>query len=225
MNSIISIKNVKKRFQLGKTTVEALRGINLEIEAGFYCSIIGPSGSGKSSLLNIIGCIDVPLEGEVIFEGRNLEGLSEKELTRIRAEKIGFIFQNFNLNPILTAVENVAIPMRFIGERKRTSLQKAREVLEQVGLSHRMNHYPNELSGGERQRVGIARAIVKNPSLILADEPTGNLDTKIGLGIIELLREINEKKKTTVIQVTHDLEIANLSDKIFRLRDGVIVDE
>ena len=225
MNSIISIKNVKKRFQLGKTTVEALRGINLEIEAGFYCSIIGPSGSGKSSLLNIIGCIDVPLEGEVIFEGRNLEGLSEKELTRIRAEKIGFIFQNFNLNPILTAVENVAIPMRFIGERKRTSLQKAREVLEQVELSHRMNHYPNELSGGERQRVGIARAIVKNPSLILADEPTGNLDTKIGLGIIELLREINEKKKTTVIQVTHDLEIANLSDKIFRLRDGVIVDE
>jgi len=225
MNSIISIKNVKKRFQLGKTTVEALRGINLEIEAGFYCSIIGPSGSGKSSLLNIIGCIDVPLEGEVIFEGRNLEGLSEKELTRIRAEKIGFIFQNFNLNPILTAVENVAIPMRFIGERKRTSLQKAREVLEQVGLSHRMNHYPNELSGGERQRVGIARAIVKNSSLILADEPTGNLDTKIGLGIIELLREINEKKKTTVIQVTHDLEIANLSDKIFRLRDGVIVDE
>ena len=225
MNSIISIKNVKKRFQLGKTTVEALRGINLEIEAGFYCSIIGPSGSGKSSLLNIIGCIDVPLEGEVIFEGRNLEGLSEKELTRIRAEKIGFIFQNFNLNPILTAVENVAIPMRFIGERKRTSLQKAREVLEQVGLSHRMNHYPNELSGGERQRVGIARAIVKNPSLILADEPTGNLDTKTGLGIIKLLREINEKKKTTVIQVTHDLEIANLSDKIFRLRDGVIVDE
>jgi len=225
MNSIISIKNVKKRFQLGKTTVEALRGINLEIEAGFYCSIIGPSGSGKSSLLNIIGCIDVPLEGEVIFEGRNLEGLSEKELTRIRAEKIGFIFQNFNLNPILTAVENVAIPMRFIGERKRTSLQKAREVLEQVGLSHRMNHYPNELSGGERQRVGIARAIVKNPSLILADEPTGNLDTKTGLGIIKLLREINEKKKTTVIQVTHDLEIANLSDKIFKLRDGVIIDE
>lgn len=225
MNSIISIKNVKKRFQLGKTTVEALRGINLEIEAGFYCSIIGPSGSGKSSLLNIIGCIDVPLEGEVIFEGRNLEGLSEKELTRIRAEKIGFIFQNFNLNPILTAVENVAIPMRFIGERKRTSLQKAREVLEQVELSHRMNHYPNELSGGERQRVGIARAIVKNPSLILADEPTGNLDTKTGLGIIKLLREINEKKKTTVIQVTHDLEIANLSDRIFRLRDGVIVDK
>ena len=225
MNSIISIKNVKKQYQLGKTIVEALRGINLEIEAGFYCSIIGPSGSGKSSLLNIIGCIDVPLEGEVIFEGRNLEGLSEKELTRIRAEKIGFIFQNFNLNPILTAVENVAIPMRFIGERKKTSLQKAREVLGQVGLSHRMNHYPNELSGGERQRVSIARAIAKKPSLILADEPTGNLDTKTGLGIIRLLREINEKKKTTVIQVTHDLEIVNLSDRIFRLRDGVIVDK
>ncbi len=224
MNSIISIKNVKKQYYLGKTIVEALRGINLEIEAEFYCSIIGPSGSGKSSLLNIIGCIDVPLEGEVIFEGRNLAGLSEKELTRIRAEKIGFIFQNFNLNPILTAVENVAIPMRLIGERKKTSLQKASEVLGQVRLSHRMNHYPNELSGGERQRVAIARAIVKKPSLILADEPTGNLDTKTGLGIIRLLREINEKEDTTVIQVTHDLEIANLSDKIFRLRDGVIVD-
>lgn len=224
MNNIISIRNVKKQYRLGKTIVEALRGINLEIEAGLYCSIIGPSGSGKSSLLNIIGCIDVPSEGKVVLEGRNIEGFTERELTRIRAEKIGFIFQNFNLNPILTAIENVAIAMRFIGESKKISSQKSRAALDQVGLSHRMNHYPNELSGGERQRVAIARAIVKKPSLILADEPTGNIDTKTGMEIIRLLREINEKENTTVIQVTHDLEIADLSDKIFKLRDGVIVD-
>ncbi|MBU0529711.1 ABC transporter ATP-binding protein [bacterium] len=224
MNNIISIRNVKKQYHLGKTIVEALRGINLGIEAGLYYSIIGPSGSGKSSLLNIIGCIDVPSEGKVVLQGRNIEGFTERELTRIRAEKIGFIFQNFNLNPILTAIENVAIAMRFIGKSKKICLQNARAALDQVGLSHRTNHYPNELSGGERQRVAIARAIVKKPSLILADEPTGNIDTKTGHEIIRLLRKINEKQNTTVIQVTHDLEIADLSDKLFKLRDGVIVD-
>jgi len=223
MENIISIRNVKKYYHLGKTIVEALRGINLEIKAGLYCSIIGPSGSGKSSLLNIIGCIDIPSEGKVIVEGKDLEGLREKELTRIRAEKIGFIFQNFNLNPILTALENVAIALRFIGEDRKTSFERGREALGQVGLSHRINHYPNELSGGERQRVSIARAIVKEPSFILADEPTGNLDTTTGMEIIKLLGDINKNKNTTVVQVTHDMEIADLSDRIFSLRDGLIV--
>ena len=225
MDNIISIRNVKKRYHLGKTIVEALRGINLEIKEGLYCSIIGPSGSGKSSLLNIIGCIDVPSEGKVIIEGKDLEGFKERELTRIRADKIGFIFQNFNLNPILTALENVAIALRFIGENRKVSFEKGKEALEQGGLSHRMNHYPNELSGGERQRVSIARAIVKKPSFILADEPTGNLDTTTGMEIIKLMMDINKKKNTTVIQVTHNMEVADLSDRIFRLRDGVIVDK
>jgi putative ABC transport system ATP-binding protein len=224
MNSIIALQNVTKEYQLGQTTVAALRGVTLSLEQSQYYSIIGPSGSGKSSLLHIIGCMDLPTSGEIRLNGSSLNGLKEKDLTRIRAKEIGFIFQAFHLNPILTVRENVAIALRFLGVDKRTALEKAEQWLQKVGLGHRLNHYPSELSGGERQRVAIARAIVKKPALILADEPTGNLDTKTGREIIELLQQINREQNTTVVQVTHDMDIAQVSDTIFTLRDGTIVE-
>jgi putative ABC transport system ATP-binding protein len=223
MDTIVSLRDVRKEYHLGKTTVEALRGVNLELQRGGYYSIIGPSGSGKSSLLHIIGCMDIPTSGEVWLNGRRLNGLREKELTKIRAEEIGFVFQAFHLNPILTVAENVAIALRFLGVKKKVALERAQDWLEKVGLSHRIHHYPAELSGGERQRAAIARAIVKNPALILADEPTGNVDTPRGTEIIELLRKISRENKTTIVQVTHNLEVAGMSDVVFSLRDGEIV--
>jgi putative ABC transport system ATP-binding protein len=223
MNSIITLKKVKKEYQLGKTTVTALQGVDLDLEQGKYYSIIGPSGSGKSSLLHIIGCMDLPSSGEVSLNGMRLNGLKEKDLTRIRGKEIGFIFQAFHLNPILTVRENVAIALRFLGINKKPALQKADACLKKVGLSHRLRHYPSELSGGERQRVAIARAIVKKPALILADEPTGNLDSKTGQDIIGLLKQINREENTTIVQVTHDMDVARISDIIVTLRDGQIV--
>jgi putative ABC transport system ATP-binding protein len=222
VDTIISLRDVRKAYEMGETTVEALRGVDLELERGGYYSIVGPSGSGKSSLLHIVGCMDAPTSGEVRVNGKDVSRLSEKALTRIRAQDIGFVFQAFHLNPILTARENVAIALRFLGVRKKVALEKAEYWLDKVGLSHRLRHYPAELSGGERQRVAIARAIVKDPALILADEPTGNLDTRRGQEIVELLRETSREQKTTVIQVTHDMAVAQMGDAILTLRDGRI---
>jgi putative ABC transport system ATP-binding protein len=222
MTSLISLRNIKKEYQLGETTVQALRGVDLEIERGAYYSIIGPSGSGKSTLLHILGCMDVPTSGEANLNGQPLNGASEKALTKIRAKDIGFIFQAFHLNPILTVRENVAIALRFLGVPKAEAHRRAEACLQKVGMGHRLDHYPSELSGGERQRVAIARALVKKPSLILADEPTGNLDTKRGMEVIELIRQINREEGTTIIQVTHDPEVAAMSDVIIKMRDGQI---
>ena len=225
MDTIIQLKDVRKEYRMGETTVEALRGVNLELERGGYYSIIGPSGSGKSSLLHIIGCMDAPTSGEIRVNGKHVSGCGERDLTKIRAKDIGFIFQAFHLNPILTARENVAIALRFLGVRKKVALDRAEHWLGKVGLVDRVHHYPSELSGGERQRVAIARAMIKSPSLILADEPTGNLDTQTGEKVVELMRKINEEENTTIIQVTHDMEVAEKSDVILILRDGTIVDQ
>jgi putative ABC transport system ATP-binding protein len=223
MNALIVLNDVKKEYPMGHTTVQALRGVNLSLKKGRYYSIVGPSGSGKSTLLHILGCMDVPSSGDVQINGRKVAGLSERELTRVRAREIGFVFQSFHLNPILTVHENVAIALRFLGVGKQESNRRAAEWLERVGLGNRLRHYPSELSGGERQRVAIARAVVKNPALILADEPTGNLDSKTGGEIITLLREVNRRAGTTIVQVTHDREIAGMSDEIVSLRDGVVI--
>lgn len=222
MTSLISLRNIKKEYQLGQTTVHALRGIDLEIKRGVYYSIIGPSGSGKSTLLHILGCMDVPTSGEANLNGQALNRINERALTKIRAQEIGFIFQAFHLNPILTVRENVAIALRFLGTPKAEANRQVEACLLRVGMAHRLDHYPSELSGGERQRVAIARALVKNPSLILADEPTGNLDTKMGMEIIELIRQINHQEGTTIIQVTHDPQVAAMGDVIIKMRDGRI---
>jgi putative ABC transport system ATP-binding protein len=222
-DNIVSLKSVRKEYQMGEVTVEALRDVDMELERGGTYSIVGPSGSGKSSLLHIIGCMDAPSSGEVWINGRDVSGLNERALTKIRAQDIGFIFQAFHLNPILTARENVAIALRFLGVRKNAALEKAERWLDRVGLGHRIHHYPAELSGGERQRVAIARAIVKAPALILADEPTGNLDTERGKEIVELLRDLSQEQNTTIVQVTHDMEVATMNGCILTLRDGEIV--
>ncbi len=225
MNTIIRLKNVTKTYQMGASTVEALRDVDLELARGTFYSIVGPSGSGKSSLLHIIGCMDIPTDGELWLGEEYISQLEEKALTKIRAQHIGFIFQAFHLNPILTARENVAIALRFLGSRKAEALRRASDWLERVGLGHRLHHYPAELSGGERQRVAIARALVKAPQLVLADEPTGNLDSQRGHEIIDLLRQINQREHTTIIQVTHDPEVAKMSDCIITLRDGQVVEQ
>ena len=223
MNSLIQLKNVTKEYPMGKVTVQALRGVDLSLERGRYYSIVGPSGSGKSTLLHILGCMDLPTGGEVWVNGRQVNGMSEAALTAIRAQEIGFVFQSFHLSPILTVLENVAIALRFLGANKAEAESRARDWLKRVGLGHRLGHYPAELSGGERQRAAVARAVVKNPGLILADEPTGNLDSRTGREIIELMRAINREARTTIVQVTHDREIASLSDEIITLRDGEVV--
>ncbi|MEW5873048.1 MAG: ABC transporter ATP-binding protein [Chloroflexota bacterium] len=220
MDEYIRLEAVQKTYRLGQTWVTALRGITLSFERGAYYSIVGPSGSGKSSLLHILGCMDLPSQGQVWLDGKEISRLGESALTRLRAEQIGFIFQAFHLNPILTVWDNVAIALRILGEAQRTARQKAAECLAQVGLAQRMRHYPAELSGGERQRVAIARAIVKQPALILADEPTGNLDSHTGEQIIALLRAHNRQQGTTVIQVTHNPEVARIADRILHMKDG-----
>lgn len=223
MNSQVILKQVCKEYRMGSTTVQALRGVDISLDRGGYYSIVGPSGSGKSTLLHILGCMDLPTRGEVWLGEQAVHEMPEARMTALRAGQIGFIFQAFHLNPILTARENVAIALRFIGKTRKEANRLAEEWLTRVGLGHRLNHYPSELSGGERQRVAIARAVAKEPLLILADEPTGNLDSKTGLEIIHLLREINQQAGTTIIQVTHDLEIAALSDEVVNLRDGMVV--
>jgi putative ABC transport system ATP-binding protein len=223
MNTFFSLCGIRKEYTLGKTSVTALDGIDLDLEQGLFYSIVGPSGCGKSSLLHILGCMDTPSAGEMLFRGRRVDRFGETERTRLRAAEIGFVFQFFHLNPILTAHENVAIALRFLGSDKRTAFRKASDQLEKVGMTHRKDHYPAELSGGERQRVAIARAMVKHPSLLLADEPTGNLDSQKGREIMALLRNACREEGSTVIQVTHNREMAEQSDRIITLRDGRIL--
>jgi putative ABC transport system ATP-binding protein len=218
---MIRTVNLVKIYKMGEIDVPALRGVNLEVEKGEFVAIEGPSGSGKTTLLNMIGCLDRPTYGKVFLEDVDTSKLSDRELARIRREKIGFIFQMFNLIPTLNALENVALPMVFFGVSRRKRIKKAKELLRIVGLLDRANHKPSELSGGEQQRVAIARALANNPPVILGDEPTGNLDTESGKVVMDLLKKLNKKGKTLII-VTHDPEIAGKAHRIISMRDGTL---
>lgn len=219
--TIIDIKDIKRDFKLGAETVKVLKGVNLQIEKGDYVALMGPSGSGKSTLMNILGCLDTPSSGEYILNGKDVSSLNDDQLAEIRNKNIGFVFQTFNLLPRTTALDNVALPMVYAGYSKVERNERATEVLTQVGLSDRMDHHPNQLSGGQRQRVAVARALVNRPAIILADEPTGNLDTKTSIEIMGLFDEIHANGNT-VILVTHEEDIAEHAHRIIRLRDGVI---
>ena len=222
--NIIEIEDLHKIYTLGTTKVHALRGINMKIEKGEYTSIMGPSGSGKSTLMNIIGCLDVPSSGTYRLNNQDVSGLNDDQLAKIRNKEIGFVFQTFNLLPRASALHNVELPLIYNGTSASGRKDKAKSALEKVGLMDRMNHKPNELSGGQRQRVAIARALVNNPAMILADEPTGNLDTTTGeeiMGIFDLLNE----QGNTIILVTHEDFIAKHSRRIIRLKDGLIENE
>ena len=211
-----------KYYQMGPATIKALDGIELKIKRGEYISIMGPSGSGKTTLFNMIGGIDRPTRGRVYIDGVDIAKLDAYELAWLRCRKIGYIFQTFNLIPVLTAIENVMLPMIFAGVGREERIRRATEILETVGLGDRLHHKPGELSGGQQQRVAIARALANNPVIVLADEPTGNLDLHTGLEIISLLRELNKEKGVTVISATHDLKMIDVSDRIVYLRDGKI---
>ena len=224
MNSyqpVITLRNIVRNFKLGQETIQVLRSINLNIQRGEYVALMGPSGSGKSTLMNILGCLDTPTSGEYELNGQMVSRLSDNELADIRNKEIGFIFQTFNLLPRSTALDNVILPLIYAGETKADRDAKARKALDQVGLTDRIMHKPNELSGGQRQRVAIARALVNTPSFLLADEPTGNLDTKTSIEIMGLLHDIHAQGNTIII-VTHEEDIAQHAHRIIRLRDGVI---
>lgn len=218
---MIKMKNINKIYGAGAAKVEALRGIDLEVKNNEFIGLIGPSGSGKSTLMNIIGCLDVPTNGEYYLEGRSVESLNNNELAEIRNEKIGFIFQNFNLLPYATAFENVELPMLFKGVKARERKARTMELLDKVDLRKRAHHKPNELSGGEMQRVAIARALANNPCLVLADEPTGNLDTKSGDEILSIFEELWRQGHTLVV-ITHNPGISRRAQKIIKLKDGMI---
>ena len=219
--ALIKITDLKRNFALGEEIVYVLKGIDLEIGKGEYVALMGPSGSGKSTLMNLLGCLDTPTSGQYILNGKQVSKMQDDELAGIRNKEIGFVFQTFNLLPRTTALDNVALPMIYAGYSKADRRARASEVLTQVNLTDRMDHEPNQLSGGQRQRVAIARALVNKPSIILADEPTGNLDSKTSLEIMALFDEIH-KNGNTVILVTHEEEIAEYADRIIRLRDGMI---
>jgi putative ABC transport system ATP-binding protein len=219
--SLISITNIKRDFPLGNEIVYVLKGIDLDIKKGEYVALMGPSGSGKSTLMNILGCLDTPTSGTYILNGKHVSEMQDDELAGIRNKEIGFVFQTFNLMPRTTALDNVALPMVYAGYSKSERIERATEVLKQVGLDDRMDHKPNQLSGGQRQRVAVARALVNKPSIILADEPTGNLDSKTSVEIMNLFNEIHANGNT-VILVTHEEDIAAYAHRIIRLRDGII---
>ena len=218
---IIDIKGITRDFQLGTETVNVLKGIDLVINKGEYVALMGPSGSGKSTLMNILGCLDTPTSGSYILNGKQVSEMHDDELAEIRNKEIGFVFQTFNLMPRTTALDNVALPMVYAGFSKVDRNKRATEVLTQVGLADRMDHKPNQLSGGQRQRVAVGRALVNKPSIILADEPTGNLDSKTSVEIMKLFGEIHSNGNT-VILVTHEEDIAAHAHRIIRLRDGII---
>jgi ABC-type lipoprotein export system ATPase subunit len=215
--------NLTRTFEVGETTVKALRGINLEVERGQFVALVGPSGSGKSTFLNLVGGLDRPTEGELWVDGVELSASKEKTLTEHRRRRVGFVFQSFNLLPRLTALENVALPLMFVGVSEKERLRRAQTLLMQVGLTERMDHRPTQLSGGEQQRVAIARALISRAAIILADEPTGNLDTTTGTEIMALLRHLNQDQNVTLLLVTHDHEAAAFADHVVQLRDGQIV--
>ena len=221
MHEVIRIENLTRFYTIGEETVRALNGINLTIEKNEYVALMGPSGSGKSTLMNIIGCLDTPTSGEYFLNGPNVAQLSDSDLAAIRNKEIGFVFQTFNLLPRLTALQNVALPLVYGGIPEVERLKKAKEVLEQVGLGNRITHRPNELSGGQRQRVAVARALVNHPSIILADEPTGNLDSKTSEEIMQLL-DIIHQAGNTIVLVTHEEDIALRAKRVVRMRDGII---
>jgi putative ABC transport system ATP-binding protein len=224
--NIIELKGVKKDYPLGKTTVHALRNINFAVEEGDLLSIVGPSGSGKTTLLNIIGCIDQASEGSVAIHGTEVATMSDKQLTDLRLHKIGFIFQTFNLIPVLTVRENVEFPLLLMKKKifsKKEVRERAEKLIDEVGLKDHIEHRPYELSGGQRQRVAIARALVTNPDIVLADEPTANLDSETGEKILELMKELNVVEKTTFIFSTHDPDVLKYAKHIVKIRDGVIV--
>lgn len=222
IKNIVRVSGVTKNFDLGKLVVEVLKGIDLEIETGKYVSIMGPSGSGKSTLFNMIGGLDKPTSGKVFIDEVDIAQLDAYELAWLRCRKIGYIFQTFNLIPVMTALENVTIPMTFAGMSGDDSLERGMELLQLVGLEGRHSHRPSELSGGQQQRVAVARALANNPSIILADEPTGNLDLKTGEDIIKLLKELSVKYQVTIISATHDYKMLNVSDQVVWIRDGRI---
>ncbi|MBU2461806.1 ABC transporter ATP-binding protein [bacterium] len=219
---MIELRDVSKVYKLGNIEVRAIDGVNLEIEKGEFLTVMGPSGSGKSTLMNIIGCLDRPTSGEYCLEGRAIKNLSSNEQACVRLEKIGFIFQTFNLLPRLSALENVGLPLLYAGVNKNQRKSRALCLLESVGLADRLNHKPSELSGGERQRVAIARCLVNNPAIILADEPTGNIDSKASQHIMELLKLLN-KKGVTILLVTHNQELARYSTRMITSKDGRMV--
>ncbi len=226
MNGRLVLKDIQKVYKKGTISVDALRGVNLEIERGEFLSIMGPSGSGKTTLLNIIGCLDVPTSGEVIYNGTSLKNLKEDELSEYRKQNIGFIFQSYNLIPVLTVKENIELPM--IIEKKLSLAEREKrtmELIEEVGLKGMENRYPRELSGGQEQRVAIARALVKKPLLVLADEPTANLDSVTAEEIIEIMRQMNEIEKTTFIFSTHDPKVEKHAKRLIILKDGQIASD
>ena len=221
MENIIELKKIVRNFPLGTQVVKVLKGIDLQVERNEYTALMGPSGSGKSTLMNLLGCLDTPTSGEYWLNGQNVSQLVDNELAEIRNREIGFVFQTFNLLPRSTALENVMLPLIYAGYSSKDRKERAEEVLTQVGLSDRMDHRPNQLSGGQRQRVAVARALVNKPSIILADEPTGNLDSKTSVEIMALFSEI-QSNGNTVILVTHEEDIAEHANRIIRLRDGEI---
>src|SRR6478672_4996903 len=221
MQGIIQLENLKKNYYLGKQVIEVLKGISFDIFKNEYVALMGPSGSGKSTLMNILGCLDTPTAGTYILNGHDVSKMTDNELAEVRNKEIGFVFQQFNLLPRLTAVENVALPLVYAGMSKKLRLEKAMHTLEKVALTDRSHHKPNEMSGGQNQRVAIARALVNDPAIILADEPTGNLDTKTSYEIMDIFGKIHSSGNT-VILVTHEEDIANHAHRIIRLRDGVL---
>ncbi len=218
---LIQITDIKRDFQLGTETIYVLKGIDLQINKGEYVALMGPSGSGKSTLMNLLGCLDTPTSGTYILNGKDVSQMHDDDLAEVRNKEIGFVFQTFNLLPRTTALDNVALPMVYAGYSKSERNERAKEVLTQVGLGDRMDHQPNQLSGGQRQRVAVARALVNKPSIILADEPTGNLDSKTSIEIMKLFGEIHASGNT-VILVTHEEDIAAYAHRIIRLKDGMI---
>ncbi len=219
--TLIKVKNLKKQFQIGSEIVNAIKDISFEVNAGEFISIMGPSGSGKTTLMNIIGCLDTPTSGEYHLDDSEVSLLDDDELAAIRNRKIGFVFQSFHLLTRNTALKNVMLPLTYAGYDKSEATEKAKSVLDKVGLDDRINHKPNELSGGQQQRVAIARALVNNPSIIFADEPTGNLDTKTGEEIMNLFKELHRNGQTIIV-ITHENEIADQTERIITVKDGLI---
>jgi len=222
MRPILEVREVKKGYRMGKVLVPALYGVSFDVKEGEFLTIFGPSGSGKSTLLHLMGCLDRPDDGEILIDGSNVLKLSDDKLAELRLTKMGFVFQFFNLLPKLTALRNVELPLTIAGVPEKEALEKAKEMLNLVDLEARMNHRPSELSGGEQQRVAIARALINNPKIVLADEPTGNLDTKTGWEIIQLMKKLNEDKGQTFVVVTHDPHISETADRIIYLKDGLV---
>jgi len=224
-NTLIELKDVWKTYRMGQVDVHALKGANLKIQKGEFIAITGASGSGKSTMMHLVGCLDTPSQGEILLEGENISSMTRSELSEVRGKKIGFIFQQFNLIPTLNAIENVTLPLEFQDNLNKTTKARAEELLGMVRLKDRLNHRPSELSGGQAQRVAIARSLANNPEIILADEPTGNLDSQTGQYIMDFLCNLHKKEGKTIIIVTHDLDLVKYAKRIVILKDGKIEDD